>query len=109
VFAVDIYRFDGVFIGSINNYDTHPAALPVKPGSGSIELRIPQLELPYNVYFLSLKVYTESGEPDWKDPADIHNQMYQFDVVTERVIHGLIRFDAVWVGEKEIETAKHAK
>jgi ABC-type polysaccharide/polyol phosphate transport system ATPase subunit len=109
VFAVDIYRFDGVFIGSINNYDTHPAELPVKRGSGSIELHIPQLELPYNVYFLSLKVYTESGEPDWNDPADIHNQMYQFDVVTERVIHGLIRFDAEWVGDEVRETVKHAK
>jgi ABC-type polysaccharide/polyol phosphate transport system ATPase subunit len=109
IFAVDIYRFDGIFIGSINNYDTHPAELPVKRGTGSIELHIPQLELPYNVYFLSLKVYTESGEPDWNDPADIHNQMYQFDVVTERVIHGLIRFAAEWMVAEEKETAKHAK
>ncbi len=102
VFAVDIHRFDGVFIGSINNHDTHPAALPVKRGSGSIDLHIPKLELPYNVYFLSLKVYTENGEPDWNDPADIHNQMYQFDVVTERVIHGLIKFDAEWHSEPAI-------
>ncbi|MCI0390380.1 MAG: ABC transporter ATP-binding protein [Acidobacteria bacterium] len=96
VFAVDIHRFDGVFIGSINNHDTHPAQLPVMSGSGSIELRIPKLELPYNVYFLSLKAYTESGEPHWSDPADIHNQMYQFDVVTKQVIHGMMKFEAEW-------------
>jgi len=29
-----------------------------------------------------LKAYTEDGGPDRKDPADIHNQMRQFDVVT---------------------------
>jgi len=29
---------------------------------------------PHNAYFLSLKPYTEHGGPDWKDPADIHNQ-----------------------------------
>jgi teichoic acid transport system ATP-binding protein len=96
VFAVDIHRFDGVFVGSINNHDTHPTPLPVRRGAGSIELHIPKLELPYNVYFLSLKAYTESDEPHWKDPADIHNQMYQFDVVTDQIIHGLMKFDAEW-------------
>ncbi len=101
VFAVDIHRFDGVFIGSINNHDTHPAALPIKRGAGSIDLHISKLELPYNVYFLSLKAFTESDEPDWNNPADMHNQMYQFDVVTEKVIHGLIRFDAEWMNEEE--------
>ena len=100
VFAIDIYRFDGVFIGSINNLDTHPASLPVTSGKGTVELRIPSLKLSYSSYFLSLKVYTENGEPDWRDPADIHNQMYQFDVVTEEVIHGLMKFDAEWHGSK---------
>jgi hypothetical protein len=33
-------------------------------------------------FFISLKAYTEDGRPGWKDPSDIHNQMYQFDVVT---------------------------
>jgi hypothetical protein len=106
VFAVDIHRFDGIFIGSINNYDTHPSALPVRGGAGTIELHIPRLELPYSVYFLSLKAYTESGEPDWSDPADIHNQIYQFDVVTEKLIHGLIKFDAEWTGAGENAEAK---
>ncbi|HKX26382.1 MAG TPA: ABC transporter ATP-binding protein [Blastocatellia bacterium] len=99
VFAVDIHRFDGVFIGTINNHDTHRAALPIQRGAGTVELQIPKLELPYNVYFLSLKAYTESGEPDWRDPADIHNQMYQFDVTTDRVIHGIMAFEARWVSE----------
>jgi hypothetical protein len=25
--------------------------------------------------------------------------MYQFDVVTDRLIHGLMRFDAEWLGD----------
>jgi ABC-type polysaccharide/polyol phosphate transport system ATPase subunit len=113
VFAVDIHRFDGVFIGSVNNHDTHPAALPIERGAGSVELFIPKLELPYNVYFLSLKAFTESDEPGWENPADIHNQMYQFDVVSEKVIHGLISFDAEWRVQRETseqtEITKHTE
>jgi len=99
VFAIDVHRFDGVFVGSVNNVDTHPAPLPVKKGANTVELRLPSMELPYNAYFLSLKAYTKNDGPDWKDPADIHNQMYQFDVVTDRLIHGLMRFDAEWRGD----------
>jgi ABC-type polysaccharide/polyol phosphate transport system ATPase subunit len=98
VFAIDMHRFDGVFVGSVNNVDTHPTPLPVKKGANTLELRLPSLELPFNSYFLSLKAYTENGAPDWKDPADIHNQMYQFDVMTDRLIHGLMSFDAEWRG-----------
>lgn len=101
VFAVDIHRYDGIFIGSINNLDTHPASLPIKRGAGVIDLHIPKLELSHNVYFLSLKVYPEDGSPEWKDPADIHNQMYQFDVVSEDATHGLIKFAAQWEIEPE--------
>lgn len=43
-----------------------------------------------------LKVYTENQYPSWTDPANIHNQMYQFDVVTDKVIHGIMQFDAKW-------------
>lgn len=100
VFAVDIHRYDGVFIGSINNLDTNPASLQVARGSGSIDLRISKLDLPHNVYFLSLKVFTADGSPEWNDPADIHNQMYQFDVVSEQPIHGLMKFDAEWYGTR---------
>jgi hypothetical protein len=57
---------------------------------------VAKLELPYSAYFLSLKAYTENGAPDWRDPADIHNQMYQFDVITDRVIHGLVQLEADW-------------
>lgn len=96
VFAIDVHRVDGVFIGSINNFDTHQATLPITRGEGIVELSIARLELPLSVYFLSLKVYTENGAPDWNDPSDIHNQMYQFDVVTDRVIHGIVEFDAEW-------------
>ncbi len=96
VFAVDIHRYDGVYIGTVNNIDTAPTPLPVEPGKGTIELRLPSASLSYNVYYLSLKVYTEKGAPDWRDPADVHYQMYQFNVITQRHIHGLIRFEAEW-------------
>jgi len=96
VFAVDIHRYDGVYLGTINNTDNSPAALPIEPGAGTIELRLPAASLSYNVYYLTLKVYTENGAPEWSNPADIHYQMYQFNVLTEQHIHGLIRFEAEW-------------
>src|SRR5262245_62164108 len=52
VFAIDVHRFDGFFIGSVNNIDTHPEPLPVKKGSNTLELWLPSLDLPYNAYFL---------------------------------------------------------
>ncbi len=108
IFAVDIHRFDGVMIGSINNHDTHPTPLPIKRGPGRVELYIPRLNLPYSAYYLSLKAYTENGEPDWSDPADIHNQMYQFNVLTDRVIHGLMQFDAQWQPAERISSTRVA-
>jgi ABC-type polysaccharide/polyol phosphate transport system ATPase subunit len=96
IISVDIHRYDGIFISAINNLDTHHADLPLSRGEHIIELHIPRLELPLNVYYLSLKAYTENGAPEWNDPADIHNQMYQFNVVTDRVIHGIIQFEAEW-------------
>jgi ABC-type polysaccharide/polyol phosphate transport system ATPase subunit len=96
VFAVDIHRYDGIFVASVNNYDTHPEPLPIKQGAGFVDLHVAKLELPFSAYFLSLKAYTEPGAPDWRDPADIHNQMYQFDVITDRVIHGLVQLEAEW-------------
>jgi hypothetical protein len=105
VFAVDIHRYDGVFIGSINNLDTHPASLPIRCGKSFIDLHLSKLELSHNVYFLSLKAYTVDGSPDWKDPADIHNQMYQLDVVSEQATHGLLRFEAHWQREPELTGA----
>lgn len=96
IFAIDIHRFDGFFIGSINNYDTHPISLPIKRGENIIRLDIPCFDLPQNSYFLSLKVYTEADAPLWPDPADVHNQTYQVTVVAEKAQHGLLRFDATW-------------
>jgi ABC-type polysaccharide/polyol phosphate transport system ATPase subunit len=96
VFAVDVHRFDGFFIGSVNNYDTHPTPLPVAPGEGSIELHIARFDLPQNVYYLSLKAFTRADAPFWGDPADVHNQMYQFTVVADHHRHGLVDFDAAW-------------
>jgi ABC-type polysaccharide/polyol phosphate transport system ATPase subunit len=96
VFAIDFHRFDGFFIGSINNYDTHPTSLPIKRGENTVLLHLPKLDLPQNSYFLSLKTYTKADAPLWPDPADIHNQMYQVVVVTEQPRHGLLDFEAQW-------------
>lgn len=96
VFALDFHRFDGFFIGSINNYDTHPATLPVKRGASTLLLEIPNLDLPQNSYFLSLKAYTEADSPLWPDPADVHNQMYQVTILAEKARHGLLQFAANW-------------
>lgn len=96
VLAIDIHRFDGFFIGSINNYDTHPTPLVIQKGTGSVELHIPRLDLPQSVYYLSLKAFTSADPPFWANPADIHNQMYQFTVVAEQHRHGLMQFEAAW-------------
>ncbi|MFN7927309.1 MAG: ABC transporter ATP-binding protein [Blastocatellia bacterium] len=96
VFAIDFHRFDGIFMGSINNYDTHPATLPLQRGENLLRLRLPKLDLPQNSYFLSCKIYSEADAPLWPDPADVHNQMYQVTIVAEQPRHGLLEFAAEW-------------
>ena len=96
IFAIDIHRFDGFFIGSINNYDTHLTSLPIQRGENLIHLDIPKLDLPQSSYFLSLKAYTEADPPLWPDPTDVHNQTYQLTIVAEKARHGLLQFDATW-------------
>jgi hypothetical protein len=96
IFAIDFHRFDGFFIGSINNYDTHPARLPIQRGVNVFSLYFPKLDLPQNSYFLSFKAYTKADAPLWPDPADIHNQMYPVTIVAEQVRHGLLDFEARW-------------
>ncbi|MBS1807296.1 MAG: ABC transporter ATP-binding protein [Acidobacteria bacterium] len=101
VFAIDIHRFDGFFMGSVNNYDTHPATLPLRQGENTFSLQLPKLDLPQNSYFLSFKVYTEADAPLWPDPADVHNQMYQLTMIADQERHGLIQFKAEWVNSAE--------
>lgn len=96
VFAIDFHRFDGFFMGSINNYDTHFAALPLKRGENTLLLQLSKLDLPQTSYFLSFKAYTEADAPLWPDPADVHNQMYQVTIVAEQPRHGLVQFEAAW-------------
>ena len=96
IFAIYIHRFDGFFIGSINNYDTNPTDLPIQHGKNIVQLDIPTLDLPQSSYFLSLKAYTEADSPLWPDPADVHNQTYQLTIVTEQARHGLLQFEASW-------------
>lgn len=96
IFALDVHRFDGIFMGSINNYDTHPARLPLRRGENTLRLRLPKLDLPQSSYFLSCKIYTEADAPLWPDPADVHNQMYQVTIVAEQPRHGLVAFAAEW-------------
>ena len=96
IFAIDVHRFDGFFIGSINNYDTHPTCLPIQRGENVVQLDIPNLDLPQSSYFLSLKAYIEADSPLWPDPTDVHNQTYQVTIVAEKARHGLLQFEASW-------------
>ena len=96
IFAVDIHRFDGFFIGTINNYDANPHPIPIRRGENLVQLEIPNLDLPQNSYFLSLKAYTEPDPPYWPSPADVHNQMYQLTIVAEQARHGLMSFQVNW-------------
>lgn len=96
VLAVDFHRFDGIFMGTVNNFDTHPQQLSLKRGSNAVKLTIPEIDLPQNSYFISLKAYTEADPPYWPDASDIHNQMYQITIVAEKARHGLVHIDAKW-------------
>lgn len=96
IFAVDFHRFDGFFIATVNNFDTHPAKIKIQRGENTFELHLPKIDIPQNSYFISLKAYTSPDPPYWPSPADLHNQMYQVTIVADQARHGLVHFEANW-------------
>lgn len=106
IFGLNIHRLDGVYVFGTNNHNIHPETLPpLRPGQGYVDFHIKELKLHNGTYFLTVNVYTKPDEPFWSEPADFHNQMYEFKVWSEQPQHGVIPLDGGWqIGQERLVT-----
>ena len=97
IFGVNITRLDGVYVYGGSNYHIDPVEYPTLEGQGYVEMKIANLLLHNGVYFLSVGVFLQPDEPFWANPADWHNQAYEFHVWSGMPQHGVIHLPVQWL------------
>jgi ABC-type polysaccharide/polyol phosphate transport system ATPase subunit len=95
IVSVLIHKLDGHYLWASNTYD-HPVAPILQQGVGFITVQIEALALTNGRYYLSAAAYAEPDPPYWSHPSDFHDQLYQFQVVSNTIIHGDIVMPTTW-------------
>ncbi|NJN82135.1 MAG: ABC transporter ATP-binding protein, partial [Caldilineaceae bacterium] len=95
IFSVLIHKMDGHYLWASNTLD-HPVCAIEQPGAGTLTVEIPALALTAGRYHLSAAAYVKPDPPYWENPSDFHEQLYDFQVVSERAIHGDIYMPSKW-------------
>jgi len=95
IFSILIHKLDNHYLWASNTLD-HPIAPIAKAGKGELLIQIEQLALTDGRYYLSAAVYPEPDPPYWSHPSDYHEQLYQFQIRSETIIHGDIVMPTKW-------------
>jgi len=95
VFSVLIHKMDGHYLWSSNTVD-HPVAPIESAGDGVLLVQIDALALTTGRYRLSAAAYPAPDAPYWRTPSDFHEQLYEFQVTSEREVHGDIVMPSAW-------------
>ncbi|MCB0105975.1 MAG: ABC transporter ATP-binding protein [Caldilineaceae bacterium] len=95
IFSVLIHKLDNHYLWASNTFD-HPVAPMIAAGEGVLSVTIDHLALTNGRYYLSAAAYPEPDPPYWSHPSDYHEQLYQFQVNSETVIHGDVVMPTQW-------------
>lgn len=95
VFSVLMHRHDGHYLWASNTMD-HPVAPIENAGEGVLLVSLDALALTAGRYRLSAAAYPEVDFPYWRSPSDYHEQLYEFQVTSEREIHGDVVLPSTW-------------
>jgi ABC-type polysaccharide/polyol phosphate transport system ATPase subunit len=95
VFSVLIHKQDGHYLWASNTED-HPVPPIVAAGSGVLEVKVTGIALAAGRYKLSAAAYPEPDGPYWSHPSDFHEQLYEFQVTSDREIHGDVVMPSQW-------------
>jgi hypothetical protein len=60
-------------------------------------------------YLLSAAAYPEPDPPWWSHPSDFHEQTYEFQVTSEREIHGQVVMPSRWNHEPPAHTGARSE
>ena len=95
IFSVLIHRLDGHYLWGSNTFE-QPVSAPLAVGSGEIVVTLASLALTAGRYALSVAAYAEADPPYWRNPSDTHEQLYEFQVVSDYEIHGAVVMPHQW-------------
>ena len=95
VFSVLIHKQDGHYLWASNTED-HPVPPIAAPGTGLLEVQVTGIALAAGRYRLSAAAYPEPDGPYWSHPSDFHEQLYEFQVTSDREIHGDVVMPTCW-------------
>ncbi len=95
VFSVLIHKQDGHYLWASNTED-HPVPPILAAGKGVLEVQISGVALTAGRYRLSAAAYPEPDGPHWSHPSDYHEQLYEFQISSEREIHGDVVMPSQW-------------
>lgn len=109
IFSILIHKLDNHYLWASNTLD-HPIPPIADAGDGELLIQIGQLALTDGRYYLSAAAYPEPDPPYWSHPSDYHEQLYQFQVRSETIIHGDIVMPTQWkhttTSREEMSTAQ---
>ncbi|MGL4649006.1 MAG: Wzt carbohydrate-binding domain-containing protein, partial [Caldilineaceae bacterium] len=103
VFSVLIHHHDGRYLWASNTVD-HPVPAIPAAGSGTLVVQLEGLALTAGRYLLSAAAYPEPDPPWWGHPSDYHEQIYEFQITSEREIHGDLVMPSRWSHEPPAAT-----
>lgn len=95
VFSVLIHKPDGHYLWASNTLD-HPVPPIVQAGAGQLTVQLTGLALTAGRYRLSAAAYPAPDPPYWSNPSDYHEQMYEFQIVSDADIHGDVIMPSTW-------------
>lgn len=95
IFSLLIHKLDGHYLWGSNTFE-QPVIAPLPVGAGEIVVTVSSLALTAGRYTLSVAAYTVADPPYWRNPSDAHEQIYEFQVVSDYAIHGDVVMPHQW-------------
>lgn len=95
IFSVLIHKPDGHYLWASNTLD-HPVEAISQAGPGELTVSISALALTAGRYYLSAAAYSEPDPPYWNAPSDFHEQLYEFQIISDYEIHGDVVMPSQW-------------
>lgn len=95
IFSVLIHKLDGHYLWASNTFD-HPVEAIAHAGGGELTVCVTGIALTAGRYYLSAAAYCEPDPPYWHHPSDFHEQLYEFQVLSEHEIHGDVIMPSQW-------------
>ncbi len=104
VFSVLVHKQDGHYLWASNTQD-HPVGPIAAAGAGVLEVQVTGIALAAGRYRLSAAAYPEPDSPYWAHPSDYHEQLYEFQVASDKEIHGDVVMPSRWAHQPPVGAA----